>query len=84
MKYFIMMVVISLIIRVPRVRKALTRWAVFAIKFPFDFLTYKRTTYYSNTKASYFSLIFDKGKYGEYILYKKLKKFENKRIEKIK
>jgi hypothetical protein len=38
---------------------------------------YKKTKYYEITKNSYLSLINDKGKYGEYLVYKRLKVLEN-------
>lgn len=37
---------------------------------------YRNSTYYQITKVPYFLLTRDKGKYGEYLIYKKLKKFE--------
>ena len=37
---------------------------------------YKKTSYYKVTKVPYFKLMFDKGKKGEYLVYRKLKKFE--------
>ncbi len=37
---------------------------------------YKKTTYYSATHRNYLSLISDKGAYGEYLTYMKLKPFE--------
>lgn len=39
---------------------------------------YKKTTYYKITKYSYASMRFDKGKYGEYLIFKYLKNFEEK------
>ena len=38
---------------------------------------YKASTYYQITKAPYFSVRRDLGKWGEYLTYKYLKKFEN-------
>lgn len=38
---------------------------------------YKKSTYYEITKNSYLSVINNKGKYGEYLLYKNLKLLEN-------
>lgn len=37
---------------------------------------YKNSTYYQITKTPYFSLMRDMGKRGEYLIYRKLKKFE--------
>ncbi len=37
---------------------------------------YKSGAYYQITKNSYLSIIFDKGKYGEYLIYKNLKSLE--------
>lgn len=39
---------------------------------------YKKTTYYQVTGNSYFSVIFDLGKYGEYLTYKHLRSYEEK------
>lgn len=39
---------------------------------------YKKTTYYQVTGYSYFSVIFDLGKYGEYLTYKYLRAYEEK------
>lgn len=38
---------------------------------------YKQSTYYLITKQPYFSMRFDTGKYGEYLIYKNLNEFEN-------
>ena len=37
---------------------------------------YKRGAYYQITRNSYFSILFNKGKYGEYLTYKYLKEME--------
>lgn len=37
---------------------------------------YKETAYYQITKNPYSSIKYDKGKYGEYLIYKRLKNFE--------
>ena len=42
-----------------------------------SYYEYKQSTYYAITHNSYLSVNFDKGKYGEYLTYKKLKKYEN-------
>ena len=39
-------------------------------------ITYKKGAYYKITKLSYFSVYNDKGRYGEYLIYKNLKYFE--------
>ena len=39
---------------------------------------YKEETYYKITKVSYFNVLSDTGKYGEYLTYKYLKEFENR------
>ena len=41
-----------------------------------QYKNYKNSAYYQITKASFFSLRSDKGRYGEYLIYKKLKSFE--------
>lgn len=38
---------------------------------------YKETTYYKLTKNSFWSLFFDKGRFGEYDIFKRLKNWEN-------
>lgn len=38
---------------------------------------YKKGSYYKITKNPYLAIMFDKGKYGEYLTYKSLKYFEN-------
>lgn len=38
---------------------------------------YKRTTYYKITKCPYYAMRYNKGRYGEFLLYKALKAFEN-------
>ena len=38
---------------------------------------YKKTSYYQITKNSYLSTKYNKGKYGEYLIYKNLRHFEN-------
>lgn len=38
---------------------------------------YKEGTYYKTTKISYFNVIYNIGKFGEYLIYKYLKKFED-------
>lgn len=42
----------------------------------FEVITYKHETYYKITGNSFFRTIFDAGKYGEYLTYKKLKEYE--------
>lgn len=37
---------------------------------------YKDSAYYRITKNSYFSVMFDLGRWGEYLTYRHLKKFE--------
>ena len=54
---------------------------IIAIIILLDFLyknkQYKKTTYYQITKNSYLSVYCDKGKYGEYLIYKSLRSFED-------
>lgn len=38
---------------------------------------YKKTTYYEITKTPYLVLLNDKGKLGEYMIYKNLKSYES-------
>ncbi len=38
---------------------------------------YKETAYYQITKNPYSSIKYDKGKYGEYLIYKRLRRFES-------
>ncbi len=38
---------------------------------------YKEKAYYQNTGNSYLSVKYDKGKYGEYLIYERLRKFED-------
>ena len=40
-------------------------------------IQYKRGAYYQITRLSYFSIWNDKGRYGEYLIYKSLKKLES-------
>ncbi len=49
--------------------------AVFAIVY--DIKKYKSSSYYSVTKNNYFSVWFDKGRLGEYQIYKLLRKLEH-------
>lgn len=39
---------------------------------------YKLSTYYQITGNSFFSVFFDKGRYGEYLIYKHLRSYESK------
>ena len=41
-----------------------------------DYFQYMKSSYYKVTKNKYFSVMFDKGKLGEYYIYKHLKKLE--------
>jgi len=41
-----------------------------------DYLEYKKSLYYQTTKLSFFSVRNNIGKYGEYLIYQQLKKFE--------
>lgn len=47
------------------------------IVFLYEYKQYKKSTYYEITKNSYLSVINDKGKYGEYLVFKNLQLFEN-------
>ena len=38
---------------------------------------YKATTYYQITQVAYLKMLFDKGRYGEYLTYKNLRKYED-------
>lgn len=51
--------------------------AIQIIVFLYEYKQYKKSTYYEITKNSYLSVLYDKGKYGEYLLYNNLKLFEN-------
>lgn len=46
------------------------------ISFLVDLIIYLQSTYYRETKASYFSSQNDLGRYGEYLTYRKLKSYE--------
>lgn len=46
------------------------------IKFIVEYFIYINTSYFKSTKNSYFSIMRDKGKMGEYLIYTKLKFFE--------
>lgn len=46
------------------------------IKEHIKYKEYKKGTYYQVTKLPYYSVMHDKGKYGEYLTYKYLKNFE--------
>lgn len=47
------------------------------IVFLYEYKQYKKSTYYEITKNSYLSVVRNKGKHGEYSLYKDLKGFED-------
>jgi hypothetical protein len=51
---------------------------VIAIVFACISKQYKKGAYYQITKNSYFSIKYDAGKYGEYLIYKSLRKFEER------
>lgn len=42
-----------------------------------EVFTFKHETYYKITRNSFFKTIFDAGKHGEYLTYKKLKEYES-------
>ena len=56
---------------------AISAVAFQAIIFLFKYKQYKKSTYNEITKNSYLSVLNDKGKYGEYLLYNNLRPFEN-------
>lgn len=51
--------------------------AILVLLFIKDYYEYKKSSYYSITHNSYLSVNFDIGKYGEYLTYKELKKYEH-------
>lgn len=50
---------------------------IFVLIFLYKNKKYKESTYYKITKNSYLSVYFDKGKLGEYDIYRYLKRFES-------
>ena len=51
--------------------------AFVALIFLYCVKKYKETSYYKNTKHSYLSVLNNLGRYGEYLTFKKLEKFED-------
>ena len=51
-------------------------YAIIVTIYAIKIIRYKNTSYYQVTKVPYFSLKRDIGKYGEYLVYMRLKKFE--------
>ena len=51
--------------------------AFLALIFLYCVKKYKETSYYKNTKHSYLSVLNNLGRYGEYLTFKKLEKFED-------
>ena len=43
-----------------------------------NYLDYKKGTYYQVTKLPYLAVLWDKGRYGEFLTYKYLKRWEEK------
>lgn len=54
----------------------LTLCLIFLVIYLINKAQYEKTSYATQTHLSYASVRFDKGKYGEYLLYKYLKKYE--------
>ena len=46
------------------------------LRYIVGYIIYRQTTYYKNTHNSYFSVLHDKGLYGEYKIYMNLRSFE--------
>ena len=51
---------------------------VFAAYLIITVIQFNKTTYHLSTGNSYFATAFDKGRYGEYLIFKQLKAFEKK------
>lgn len=51
---------------------------VYALAMILDILSFNKSTYHQSTNNSYFATRNDKGKYGEYLIFKQLKHLESK------